>query len=190
MAQSEYIAAKNERVSKKSAQSVETTMGNRWLICIAIVLGSNAAIGADVNSRIVKQAVMPGASTIVVVAEGDFEARSVGSYSVRAYAAANPRFPFDDFLAGTIRPRNGMIYAIKFSDVDRDGSRDVIIISRSTGTGGHLSADAFRLRGKQLTLLESVSGLAKNADPVRALETKISRRGKPVAAPETNKPRQ
>jgi Periplasmic lysozyme inhibitor of I-type lysozyme len=166
------------------------TMNRRWQVCIATVLVSNPAVGANVSSRVVKQAVMPGASTIVVVAEGDFEPRSMGSYSVRAYTAANPRFPFDDFIAGTLRPRDGAIEAIKFSDLDRDGSRDVIVISRSTGTGSYVSADAFRLSAKQLTLLESVSNLAKNADPVRALESKLSRRTKPNPAPEADKPRQ
>jgi hypothetical protein len=64
----------------------------------------------------------------VVVAEGDFEARSIGSYSVRAYGAANPRFPFDDFIAGTVRPRDGTIDHIGFSDLDRDGSPEIVVI--------------------------------------------------------------
>jgi Periplasmic lysozyme inhibitor of I-type lysozyme len=163
-------------------------MNNLGLFAVAVLFVSKIASGADVGSRVVKQAIMPGTSRVVVVAEGDFEPRSIGSYSVRTYGAANPRFPFDDFIAGAIRPRNGTIDAVKFSDVDHDGSRDVIVIIRSTGTGAYLSADAFRWRGKQLMLLECVANLGKNADPVRSLETKISRRAKPNAALEAGKP--
>jgi len=44
---------------------------------------------------------------------------------------------------------------------------------RAAGTGGYRSADAFRLRGRALVLLGSVSGLAKDADPVRALSARL-----------------
>jgi hypothetical protein len=44
---------------------------------------------------------------------------------------------------------------------------------------------AFRLQGTTVTLLGSVSGLASDADPVRALEAELRNR----AAPEAGKPR-
>ena len=144
------------------------------LLCVGFVFGASAALGADSGARVVKQAVIPGGSTIVVVAEGEFEARSVESYSVRAYAGANPRFRFDDFIAGAVRPRSGTVELVSFSDLDRDGSPEIIVIIRSAGTGGHLSADAFQLRGTVLVLFETVSSLAKNADPIRALEAKLT----------------
>jgi PliI/PliC-like inhibitor of I-type lysozyme len=130
-----------------------------------------------------------GRASIVVVAEGDFEPRSVGSYSLRAYAGTNPRFPYDIFLAGTVRPRDGTVEDVRFSDVDRDGSPEIIVVIRSAGTGGYLSADAFQLHGTVLTLLEAVSGLAKDADPIRALEAKLANRAEPRAAPDADKPR-
>jgi hypothetical protein len=165
-------------------------MRRSWLLlCGGVLFGASAALGADGGARAVKQAVIPGGSTIVVVAEGDFEARSIGSYSVRVYGAANPRFPFDDFIAGTVRPRDGTIDHIGFADLDRDGSPELVVIIRSAGTGAQLSADAFRLRGTVLMLLESVSSLANDTDPIRALETKLAHHAEPRTAPDTDKSR-
>ena len=164
-------------------------MRRPWLLCLGVLLGASAALGADRGARVVKQAVIPGGSTIVVVAEGDFEPRSVGSYSVRAYAAANPRFPFDAFIAGAVRPRDGTVELVGFSDLDRDGSPEIIVIIRSAGTGAYLSADALQLRGTALMLLEAVSNLPKDADPIRALEAKLTHRAEPRAAPDAEKPR-
>ena len=132
---------------------------------------------------------MPRASTVVVVAEGEFEPRSLGSYSVRVYAGANARFPYDDFIAGTIRPRGGAVERLAFADLDRDGSPEIVVVMRATGTGAYLSADALRLQGTSLTVLESVSGLAKDADPIRALEAKLSSRAEPRDAPGSMPPR-
>jgi Periplasmic lysozyme inhibitor of I-type lysozyme len=143
-------------------------MKKRSILCAAL-LAMPIAHGADQPGRI-RTAVMPQTGANVVVAEGDLEPRSIGSYSVRVYAATNPRFPHDDFVAGVIRPRDGSIEDIRFSDLDRDGSLDIIVIIRSVGTGGYLSADAFRLHGPALSLLTSVSGLSGSADAVRALE--------------------
>lgn len=163
-------------------------MRRPWLLlCGGVLFGASAALGADAGARAVKQAVIPGRSTIVVVAEGDFEARSIGSYSVRAYGAANSRFPFDDFIAGTVRPRDGTIEHIGFSDLDRDGSPEIVVIIRAAGTGAQLSADAFQLRGTILMLLETVSSLAKDADPIRALEAKLTHRAEPRTAPDAHK---
>ena len=73
--------------------------------------------------------------------------------------------------------------------MDRDGWPEIIVIIRSAGTGGYLSADAFQLGDTALNLLESVSGLAKDADPVWALEAKLGNRAEPGAAPGAGKPR-
>ncbi|MNZ89914.1 hypothetical protein D3C78_1088560 [compost metagenome] len=126
---------------------------------------------------------------MVIVAEGQFEPRSVGSYSVRIYAGANPRFPYDDFIAGTVRPRAGAVEKVLFADVNGDRSPEILVIIRSAGTGGYLSADAFHFQGSTLSLVESVAGLAKDADPIRALEAKLANHAEPHAAPDTGKQR-
>ena len=103
-----------------------------------------------------------------VVAEGDFEPRSIGSYSVRIYGA-NPEFPIDDFLCGIIRSRDGSIEKVMIQDINDDGTEEIIIIIRSAGTGGYLSADAFQYQSKQLKLIVGVIDLRKNADPIHEL---------------------
>jgi hypothetical protein len=153
-----------------------------------VVLTAATAIAAGEKPRVVR-AVIPGASTVVVVAEGELEPRSLGSYSVRVYAGTNPRFPYDDFIAGTIRPRGGAVERVAFTDLDRDGAPEIVVVIRSAGTGGYLSADALRLQGTTLRLLESVSGLAKDADPIRALESKLARGAEPRDAPASMPPR-
>ena len=165
-------------------------MRRMWLLCLGVVFAAASTLGAEENARLLRKAVIPGGPRIVVVAEGDFEPRSVGSYSLRAYAGTNPRFPYDIFLAGTVRPRDGTVEEVRFSDVDRDGSPEIIVVIRSAGTGGYLSADAFQLQGTVLTLLAAVSGLAKDADPIRALEAKLTYRAEPRAVPDADKPRQ
>jgi len=104
----------------------------------------------------------------VVVAEGDLEPRSIGSYSVRIYGA-NPEFPTDDFLSGTIRSRDGSIEKVVIQDINGDGAEEIIIIIRNAGTGGYLSADAFQYLSKQLKLIANVTELEKNADPIQEL---------------------
>src|SRR5689334_8917838 len=84
------------------------------LLYLAAASAASAAFGADKDARIVKQAHIPGASSVVVIAEGDFEPRSAGSYSVRVYGGTDARFPFDAFVAGAVRPRDGTIERLAF----------------------------------------------------------------------------
>ncbi len=155
------------------------------LLSLSVLLTISTALSADETHRFVRKVAFPGSPKTVVVAEGDFEPRSVGSYSIRAYGGTDPRFPYDEFIAATVRPRDGMVEDVRFSDLDRDGLPDIIVVIRAAGTGGYLSADAFQLQGTVLTLLESVSGLARDADPVRALQAKLRNR----AEPDVGKPR-
>jgi hypothetical protein len=163
-------------------------MRGTHLLCLGILLAAPAAPAADEPARIVRT-VLPGTSTVIVVAEGQFEPRSVGSYSVRIYAGANPRFPYDDFIAGTVRPRNGAVEKVLFSDINGDGSPEIVVVIRSAGTGRYLSADALHLDRTTLSLVASVAGLAKDADPVRALAARIAIHAKPRAVPDAGGPR-
>jgi hypothetical protein len=146
------------------------------LLWAGVLLAASGALGAAENPRPVMRAVVPNSSTIVVVAEGDFEPRSVGSYSLRVYAGRDPRFPHDDFIDGLVRPRDGTVEEIRFADLDDDGSPEIVVVVRSPGTGSLLSADAFRLQGRRLTLLASISALPRDADPVHALRAKLATR--------------
>lgn len=134
-----------------------------------------AALAAD-DDRVVKTAIFPQTQGTAVVAEGDFEPRSIGSYSLRLYAKNDPAFPYDSFITGIVRPRDGSVEEIKFADIDRDGAPEIVVVTRSAGSGGYLSADAFRFQQKSLALLASVTGIDGKADPVRALATSVEKR--------------
>ncbi|HEY7553844.1 MAG TPA: PliI family lysozyme inhibitor of I-type lysozyme [Candidatus Binatia bacterium] len=144
----------------------------RTIIATLVVLLTSLAYGSEQSSRYVKKFQIPGFSEVVVVAEGDFEPRSVGSYALRVYGGASKKSPTDDFVVGVIRPRNGTIEAVRFDIIDGDDRPEIVVITRSVGSGGYLSADAFRYRTGSLEWILSVSDLDKRADPIQVLRDK------------------
>jgi hypothetical protein len=58
---------------------------------------------------------------------------------------------------------------VLLADLDNDGSSSLVVVMRSAGSGGYLSADAFAIGRNTVTHRASVSGLPANADPVMAL---------------------
>jgi hypothetical protein len=134
---------------------------------------ADVAMGASDSSRVVLHGAIPETPSIAVVAEGDLEPRSVGSYGLRLYAGSDPRFPYDRFVAGTIKARDGVVEKLTFVDLDGNDSYEIIVVIRSVGTGSYLSADAYNFDGSALMHLASVSGLAKDADPIAALRNRV-----------------
>lgn len=112
-----------------------------------------------------------GPTRRAVVAEGDFEPRSLGSYSIRLYELADPRFPYDRFVAGRVMPREGTLEAVRWERVDGDALPDLVVIIRSVGTGGFLYSDAFTERDGKLERIAAVRELPKDADVLRALRS-------------------
>src|SRR5512147_2481873 len=95
-----------------------------WLLMFA---ASAAVASAD---RFVQKLALPDGQA-VVVAEGDLEARSIGTYTVRLYSS-------DDttrYLSGVIAVRDGSIESIRLADLDGRGEQLVVIV-RSAGSGG------------------------------------------------------
>ena len=110
-----------------------------------------------------------------VVAEGDFEARSIGSYSVRIYSTQDAQ-PDDDtsfFSSGVVRARDGTIEKVFIAELDNDGPPSLVVVIRAAGSGGYLAADAFTIGKNAIVLRASVSGLTANADPVAALKSTL-----------------
>jgi PliI/PliC-like inhibitor of I-type lysozyme len=138
-----------------------------------LLLFTALGYGPERNFRFVKKIQIPGSTEVVVVAEGDFEPRSTGSYSLRIYGGASKKFPTDDFVAGLVRPRNGTVEAVRFDDIDGDDKPEVVVIIRSAGSGGYVSADAFRYRNRSIEFIGSVSDLDKKTDPIQALRDKL-----------------
>jgi ecotin len=129
---------------------------------------------AEPTGHFAQKLALPGGQT-VVVAEGDFEARSTGSYSVRAYSA-HPAHADDDttfFSSGVIRARDGIVEKILLADLSNGNPPSLVVAIRSAGSGGYLSADAFTIGNNTIVLHASVSGLPSNADPVAALISSV-----------------
>jgi Periplasmic lysozyme inhibitor of I-type lysozyme len=91
----------------------------RIVILTLACLVAAFAYGSERNLRFVKKFQIPGSAEVVVVAEGDFEPQSTGSYSLRVYGGTSKKFPTDDFVLGLVRPRNGIVEAVRFDERKR-----------------------------------------------------------------------
>jgi hypothetical protein len=145
----------------------------RIIIGSLVFFLSGLAYGSEKNLRFAKKFKIPGSAEVFVVTEGDFEPRSIGSYALRVYGGTSKKFSTEDFVVGLIRPRNGTIEALRFDDIDGDDGPEIVVIMRSVGSGGYLSADAFRYRTRSLEFVISVSDLDKGMDPIWALRDKL-----------------
>ncbi|CAL61230.1 conserved hypothetical protein; putative exported protein [Herminiimonas arsenicoxydans] len=113
---------------------------------------------------------------VVVASEGRLEPRSAGSYSLHLYAKSDPAYPYDRFIAGLVRPRNGIVEEIRFADVNGDKKPDIIVLTRYTGSGAFVTVDAFRFNKRSLQplqLLTTIAGMNAGNDPVKALKKKL-----------------
>jgi ecotin len=126
---------------------------------------------AESSPRFVRKLMLPDGQT-AVVSEGEFEARSIGSYVVRTYAAQSES-PHDDttfFASGVIRNRDGMIENVFLADLGIDDQDSLVVAIRSVGSGGYLSADAYSVTKGSVILRGSVSQLPADVDLVSALK--------------------
>jgi len=139
---------------------------------LAVCMASSWAVAepSETGARYVKKIPLPNDQT-AIVAEGDFEARSIGSYSVRLYAA-NDAQPGDTTIyeSGVLLPRDGTIEDVRLADIDGDKRDEIIVIVRSAGSGGYLSAQALSFSNNRIEARTKVSDLPPDADPVAALD--------------------
>jgi hypothetical protein len=145
----------------------------RWLVAFSLIILFSFSLHAADPIRFITKTSLPSGQT-VVVAEGDFEARSIGSFSVRLYEAAPAGDETTFFSTGLIRNRNGTIEEILLADVDGNQEPEIIVIVRSVGTGSYLSAHAFAFDEKTLIFSAAVEDLPPDSDPVVALRKSIN----------------
>ena len=143
---------------------------------LTMALLVSVTLHARESDRFITKVKLPSGQT-AVIAEEDFEARSIGSFSVRLYDAAPTEDETTFFTAGLIRARDGSIETVLLADVDGDKRPEIIVNVRSVGTGSYLSAHAFAFDKQRLALRAAVEGLPPEADPVAALRKSI-RKGK------------
>jgi len=77
-------------------------------IALTIVLLASGSLHASGSERFITKVKLPSGQT-AVVEEGEFEARSLGSFSVRLYDAAPTGDETTFFLAGQVRARDGSV---------------------------------------------------------------------------------
>jgi len=137
---------------------------------VALLAFGTAHATAEENRFVQKQRL--SAKQTAVVAEGDLEARSVGSYSVRVYSTEDVQ-PGDDttfFTAGVIHERDGSLEKIGLADIDGDGRDELVVTIRSAGSGGYLSAHAYSFAKTKIKLTAAVADLSPKSDPIAQLK--------------------
>jgi phage protein D len=157
---------------------------SRSLVAALFALAAATASGAD-DVRFVAKLVLANGQT-AVVAEGDLEARSIGTYTVRLYGPVSGSTAEGDttsFVAGLFEKRDGTIESVALADIDRDGRDEIVVVMRSVGTGSYLTAHAIAVREKRLEMRATVVGLAKDADPIAALLAATAKEADPNRGP-------
>lgn len=114
--------------------------------------------------------------TTIVASEGVVEPRSVGSVVLAAYGSADPDHRYDNFLSGIVWPRDGTLLRLLTAEIDPTPGEDVVVITQSAGSGGYLSAMAFRWQHGVLAHVASVEGLLPTTDAVQALGKAAAKR--------------
>lgn len=141
----------------------------RWFFTLLAVPGALlAAMALGADGRFLQELVLDD-GRMVVVAEAEREPRSIGSYSIRLYAVGNPEFPYDDFVHGLVMARDGFVEKILLEDLDADGRKELVVLVRSAGTGGYLSAQSFKATRDQIHPFRAVADLPALADPLEQL---------------------
>jgi hypothetical protein len=140
---------------------------------LAVLALTSSAYAVDKDRS--KSASMPNGMT-VVVSEGALEPRGAGSYSLQLYARNDPAYPYDRFVAGLVHRRNGTVEEIRLVDLNRDRQMEVVVVTRYSGSGEYVSADAFRVQDKSVRLLTSIAGMDARKDVVKALKNKLNSR--------------
>jgi hypothetical protein len=141
----------------------------------AVLMSFAAAAHAVDQDRFLAKLALPTGQT-VVVAEGDFEARSIGSFSVRLYDAAPIPDETTFFTSGLVRPRDGTVERAIAADVNGDGNVEIVVVIRSAGSGGYQSAQAVAVAKNQLVFMAGLDNLESSADPVEALRRSLKPR--------------
>lgn len=150
-----------------------------WLLAVLLSLSltpalaqSSGAAGADEHTVIVRRL---ASGQTVVVAEGDLEARSIGSYSVRLYQAAALPDRTTYYQDGVVVARDGTVERVQLAQVDGQSREDIVVVVRSVGSGGYLSARAFAYDQNNLALIAQVDNLPPDADPLAALRLSMKK---------------
>ena len=147
------------------------------IVLLALVVSTPPIIPGEAPRHLAER--LPGTPLIVTATEGPGEPRSIGSYALRLYSPYEPELPFDNYVDGAVRPRDGGLADLVFGDLDGDAEVDIVVVVRSAGSGGYISADGFIVSGQRLTLAGHVGGLRPRSDPLGQLQQLARRKVEP-----------
>jgi len=142
-------------------------------MAVGMAVAMPAMILAAESGRFIKILTLPSEQT-VAIAEGESEARSLGSYSIRLYQPAGAGDQTTFFTHGLIRSRDGFIENVVLEDIDLDAKPEVIVLIRSVGTGGYQSGHAFSFDEHHLVEIMLVNGLPADADVLQVLRSQAA----------------
>jgi hypothetical protein len=114
---------------------------------------------------------------VAVLAQGDLEPASIGSYSVTIFKDST----LTQFVAGAIFSRDGTLLRsdgkprIRFADVTGDGVPELIVSKLTAGSGNHLEVDALKIDASSITFVIRVRTDGKR-DEVAELKAACRRR--------------
>ena len=117
-----------------------SAMWSRWLLsvgCLALV-SSCASAPSTAGDRFVGRVALRD-GFVCVVAEGDLEPRSIGTFAVRAYRDLD----VGDYVAGVITPRNGFVKAAYRPSRDPAGSDEIVVEVETAGSGRYVETLIF-----------------------------------------------
>lgn len=138
------------------------------IVTIIFVLVT-AQLQATTIDRFIEKIKLPTGETIVV-AEGDYEARSIGSFCVRIYEAADINDETTFFISGLIHSRDGSLEKIILEDVNDDLQLEIIVVSRSVGTGNYISAYVFEFANNMLLFKIAQEGIQPDRNVINILK--------------------
>lgn len=116
--------------------------------------------------RYISKLKLPSGLTIVV-SEGELEAESTGSFSIRLYQSAKSEDETTFFMNGLVSPGDGFIEKVLLEDVTGNQNPEVIVVVRSVGTGNYISAHTYAiLKNQKLEMFHTTEGLMASEDPV------------------------
>lgn len=144
------------------------------MLAVLMLPAARAAGSPSTDTRQLEIRLADG--TTIVASEGLVEPRSLGSVAIAAYGAADPEFRYDNFQSGIVWPRDGALLRVLAAEIDTRPGEEIVVITQSAGSGGYLSAMAFRWQHGVLAHVASIEGLPPTANMVETLIKAVQKR--------------
>ena len=133
------------------------------ILCLAAAILSVQGVHAAEDGRFVRKLALGGGLT-AVVAEGDYEPRSIGTFSIHVYRDLHT----GDYVAGLISLRDGFIRDVRVAGTN--GPVRIIVQTETAGSGAYRTDHVFAFDPATNKLTKEEAEPSR-ATPPRALPT-------------------